>query len=357
MRILHVDTERGWRGGEQQLLYLVKGLKGKGFEQAVACRAGDELERRCRELGIKVIPLKGNQSSDCLRIAAVGKEFDVIHAHAAKAHTISALSKRFHKKPVVYTRRVYYPPKNNFPTRLKYRLTDRVVAISEPVKEVLERELPFLKGKVTVIPSSVDVKELNQTINPKKVEEIKRELGGKPLIGTLAALTEEKGIPELIDAAEIVLKKLPSAKFVVFGEGKLRKELERLIEKKGLKENFLLYGFVKEVQNYAKALDLFVLPSRNEGLGSSLLIAMALKVPVVATEAGGTVEAVKDGETGILVPPENPGALAKGILKLVEDENLRNRLTENAFRLILNRFSVSAMVDSYVELYREVKGG
>ncbi len=357
MRILHVDTEKGWRGGEQQLLYLVKGLKEKGFNQAVACRVGDELEKRCRELGIRVIPLKGNQSSDCFRIAAVGKEFDAIHAHAAKAHTISALSKRFHKKPVVYTRRVYYPPKKNFPTRLKYRLTDRIVAISEPVKKVLERELPFLKGKVTVIPSSVEVKELNEKLNHKKVEEIKREIGGKPLIGTLAALTEEKGIPELIDAAEIVFKELPSAKFVVFGEGKLRKQLEKLIEKKGLKGKFILYGFVKDVPNYTKALDLFVLPSRNEGLGSSLLIAMALKIPVVATAVGGTVEAVKNGETGILVPPEKPKALSEEILKLIKDRELKERLTENAFSLILKKFSVSAMVDSYVELYREVKGG
>ena len=357
MRILHVDTEKGWRGGEQQLLYLAKGLKEKGFKQAVACRVGDELEKRCREEGIDVIPLKGNQSSDCLRVAAVGKKFDVIHAHSAKAHTISALSKRFHRKPVVYTRRVDYLPRKNAITRLKYRLTDRVVAISEAVKEILERELPFLKGKVAVIPSAVDVEEIERGLNPEKVKEIKEKLGGKPLIGTLAALTDQKDIPNLIGAAETVLRELPSAKFVVFGEGKLRKRLEKLIEEKGLKGQFILYGFVRDVPNYTKALDLFVLPSRNEGLGSSLLIAMALKVPVVATAVGGTVEAVKDGETGILVPPEDPKALSEGILKLVKDEKLRKRLTENAFHLILKKFSVSTMVDSYVELYREVKGG
>ncbi len=357
MRILHVDTERGWRGGEQQLFYLVKGLKKKGFKQAVACRTGDELEKRCREAGIEVIPLKGNQSSDCLRVAAVGKNFDIIHAHSAKAHTISALSKRFHRKPVVYTRRVDYLPKKNPITKLKYRLTDRVVAISEAVREILERELPFLNGKVSVIHSAVDVEEINRGLNLKKVREIKEKFGGKPLIGTLAALTEQKDIPNLISAAEIVLRELLSAKFVVFGEGKLRKSLEKLIEEKGLKEKFILYGFVKDVPNYTKALDLFVLPSKNEGLGSSLLIAMALKIPVVATAVGGTVEAVKDGETGILVPPENPKALSEGILKLIKDRELRERLTENAFSLILKKFSVSAMVDSYVELYREVKGG
>ena len=357
MRILHVDTERGWRGGEQQLFYLVKGLKERGFDQAVACRVGDELEKRCREIGVEVIPLKGNQTSDCLRLGAVGKRFDVIHAHSAKAHTVSALSKRFHRKPVVYTRRVDYSPKRNAVTRLKYRLTDRVVAISEAVKNVLERELPFLKGKVSVIPSAVDVDEIKRKVNPERVEEIKRELGGKPLIGTLAALTEQKDIPNFIEAAELVLRELPSAKFVVFGEGKLRKTLEEIVERKGLNGKFILYGFVRDVPNYTKALDLFVLPSRNEGLGSSLLIAMALKVPVIATEVGGTVEAVKHGDTGILVPPENPEALSEGILSLIKDESLKKKLTENAFQLVLKKFSVSTMVDSYVELYREVKGG
>lgn len=357
MRILHVDTERGWRGGEQQLLYLVKGLKEKGFKQAVSCRVGEELEKRCREEGIEVIPLKGNQTSDCLRLGVVGKRFDIVHAHSAKAHTISALSKKFHKKPIVYTRRVDYTPKKNAVTRLKYRLTDRVVAISEAVKEILEKELPFIRGKITVIPSAVDVKEVKRELNLKKVQEIKEKLGGKPLIGTLAALTEQKDIPNFIAAAELILKELPSAKFVVFGEGKLRKHLEKLIEKKGLKGKFVLYGFVRDVPNYTKALDLFVLPSKNEGLGSSLLIAMALKVPVVATQVGGTVEAVKNGYTGILVPPENPKALSEGILRLLKDENLQEQLKENAFRLVLNKFSVSAMVDSYVELYREAKGG
>jgi len=355
VKILHVDTEKGWRGGEQQLLYLIRGLRERGLECWVACRRGSEAEERFKREGFRVIPLSGNQALDILKLGRAGKEFDLIHAHAAKAHTVSALSKGLHRRPLIYTRRVDYPPRRNFLTALKYRLTDRVVAISGAVKEVLRGALGQIE--VEVIPSAVDLKEVEAAVEPAKVKRIKEELQGSPLIGSLAALTEQKDIPNFILAAKEVLKAYPGARFVVFGEGKLRGELQGVIEREGLKGKFILYGFVEDVPNYTKALDLFVLPSRNEGLGSSLLIAMALKVPVVATKVGGTVEAVKDGETGILVPPSNPKALGRAILELLKDSGLRERLTKNAYALVKERFTTGPMVNSYLNLYREVLEG
>jgi glycosyltransferase involved in cell wall biosynthesis len=352
VKILHVDTEKGWRGGEQQLLYLMRGLRKKGMECAVACRVNSESFKRFSEEGFRVIPLKGNQTSDILRLGVIAKEFDLVHAHAAKAHTVSALSKRLHRRPVVYTRRVDYPPRRNRLTGLKYRLTDRVVAVVEAVKDVLKERFPGLS--VDVIHSAVDLEEVESSINPERVREIREELGGEPLIGTLAALTGQKDIPNLIEAARIVLRELPEAKFVVFGEGKLREELQRLIEQKGLKGKFILYGFVREPALYARALDLFVLPSKNEGIGGANLIAMAVKVPVVATDVGGVREVVLNGETGILVPPSNPQALAEAILKVIRDEELRRRVVKKAYRLVKERFTVEPMVNSYLNLYREV---
>ncbi|WP_457754875.1 glycosyltransferase family 4 protein [Thermovibrio ammonificans] len=356
MKILHVDTEKGLRGGEQQLLYLVEGLKRRGVRQAVACRVGDRLFNRCRELGVEVIPLKGNQTSDLFRLGAVAKGFSLVHAHAAKAHTLAALSKKFHGKPVVYTRRVDYPPKLNRLTLLKYKLTDSVVAISKAVKGVLESSLPFLKGKVKVIYSAVDT-SLAGAVDPDRVEQIRRELGGEPIIGSFAALTHQKDIPNLIEAAGRVVKEYPFARFVVFGEGKLRKRLQALIEERELTGNFTLYGFVEDVPNYMKALDLFVLPSRNEGLGSVILTAMLLKVPVVATAVGGTVEVIENGKDGVLVPPESPKELAEAVLKLLSSPNLQRELTQNAYSKVVGRFCKEVMVDSYLELYGEVLGG
>ncbi len=353
MRILHVDTERGWRGGEQQLFYLVKGLKEKGFKQAVACRVGDELEKRCREAGIEVIPLKGNQLSDHLRIAVIGKEFDIIHAHSAKAHTISALSKRFHRKPVIYTRRVDYPPKKNSLTRLKYRLTDAVVAVSQKVKTVLEEELRIEREKLRVIYSVTDP-EIEKKVDKNVVERFRKSMGNKIIIGSTAALTKQKNIPNLIEAASIVVKEFPDTVFVVFGEGHLRKELESLIEKKCLKDHFKLPGFKRDIYNYIKAFDVFVLPSDNEGFSGAILNAMALKVPVVTTDAGGASEIIKNGENGIMVERRNPIKLAEGIIKVLRKPYLREKLIDNAYRIVTTKFSVNGMVKKYTEVYQEI---
>ncbi len=356
MKILHVDTERGWRGGEQQLLYLVKGLIERGVECAVACRVNEELFKRCKREGIEVIPLKGNQSSDLFRIGYVGKKFDVIHAHSAKAHTISALSKRFHRKKVVYTRRVDYPPKKNGLTRLKYSLTDKIAAVSRKVADVITEELRIPKEKVCVI-HSVTSDEIESSVNGRVVEEFRSRFKGKKIVGTVAALTRQKNIPNLIEAAKKVVEELPDTVFVLFGEGELEGELRELVKKEGLSENFLFMGFKENIQDYIKAFDLFVLPSDNEGFPGSLLHAMLLKVPVVSTDAGGVREVLKNFKTGIVVERGNPEELSKSIVRVLRDENLRKSLSEEGYRLVKSRFTVPSMVNSYLELYGEVLGG
>ena len=353
MRILHVDTEKGWRGGEQQLFYLVKGLLEKGIESVVACRKGDELEKRCQEAGIETIPLSGNQTADIFRLGAIGKKFDIIHAHAAKAHTISALSKKFHRKPVIYTRRVDYSPKKNRLTILKYRLTDKIVAVSNRVSEILQESLNLPSDRIKVIHSVVNI-EIEKKVDLKKVKKIREEIGGNPLIGTAAALTEQKNIPNFIEAAKILTKKYPEAKFVVAGEGELREELQLLINRLNLQEKFKLIGFKRDIYNYIKAFDLFVLPSDNEGFSGSLLNAMLLKVPVVSTDAGGAREVIVNGETGILVPRRNPQALADGISRLLEDEKLKSAVVLNAYQKVVDNFSVAKMVGAYMDTYGEV---
>lgn len=320
---------------------------------AVACRKNDALEKRCREEGIKIVPLSGNQIEGVFKIGIVGKEFDLIHAHAAKAHTISALSKIFHKKPVIYTRRVDYLPKKNIATNLKYALTDKVVAVSHAVFDVVRSNLNLPSNRIDIVHSVVDP-EIERKINSKKVKEIREKFYGKPIIGTAAALTEQKNIPNFIRAARILIDRYPEAKFIVAGGGELRGELQLLINRLNLKEKFKLIGFKRDIYNYIKAFDLFVLPSNNEGFSGSLLNAMMLKVPVVSTDAGGAKEVVANGETGILVSKGNPKALADGISRLLDDKELKRYVVLNAYENVIDNFSVTKMVDAYIEVYDEV---
>jgi len=352
MKILHVDTEKSWRGGEQQLLYLVKGLSERDCLSVVACRKGAPLEERCREAGVETLPLSGNQLADTVRLALAAKKYDVVHAHAANGHTIAVLSRMFHGRPVLYTRRVDYIPKAGFLTRRKYRATDRVIAITESVREILSRYgVPV--NRLRVIYSSVD-DHYGVTVDDRRVEEIRGRYMGMKIVGTVGALTEQKNHVNFIDAAKRALDKREDLVFLIIGEGHLRPMLSEKIKDEGLEGKVLLTGFKKDVQNYLKALDVFVLSSDYEGMGSILLAAMVLGVPVVSTDAGGAGEIVRDGETGLLVPKRNPPALAEAMLRICFDEGLRGYITAQAKENVKNRFLVSRMVNDYLELYNEI---
>ncbi len=354
MKILHVNTERGWRGGEQQLLYLIRGLKHRGINSTVACRKGEELEERCRKEGFETIPLSGNQLRDLLTIGIIGKDFDIIHAHAAKAHTISALSKYIHRRPVIYTRRVDYKPKENPLTRLKYKNTDVIVCVVERLNEIL-RNFGIEERKLRTIYSAVDI-NLRNLVDESKVKAIRKDTKGNPIIGNVGALTEQKNHENFIEAARIVLKTFPKAVFLILGEGHLRGKLENLIDRYNLKDRVKLLGFKRDIQNYIAAFDLFVLSSNNEGIGGSILQAMVLGKPVVATDAGGVREVVIDGKTGVLVKKRDPKALAFGISRLLGDPKLRKTLVNNALIFARENFSVDKMVDAYMKIYGEVLG-
>ncbi len=349
MRILHVDTQVGWRGGEQQLFLLVENLIKMNISTAIACKKNDELYRRCKEKGIKTVPLSGNQLLDSLKIAYIGKKFDVIHAHAAKAHTVCAFGKLFNKKSLVYTRRVDYKPKDNPITFFKYRNTNMIVAISEFVAKTIKAYIGT-DISVKVIYSAVDTK-LKNRVDDKKVLSIKDSYKGNIIVGSVAALTDQKNIPNLIKAATYVIKQYPKTQFIVLGQGRLKANLENMIKIEGLDERFKLVGFKRDIENYIKAFDIFVLPSDFEGLGSSILSAMILNVPVVATDAGGVREAVINNKTGLLIPRNNPTLLANAILNIMENSQLREYLTRHAYEFIISKFSVEHMVDKYLQIY------
>ena len=350
MRILHIDTQRGFRGGEQQLLWLTIGLKNRGFETAVAC-IEDEFHLRCLENGIETVKLSRNRLKNILEIARIGRDFDIIHAHASHAHTICALSKVFNKKPLVYTRRVDYKPKNDPITKFKYRNTDKIVCVARYVCEVLRHTVGIEDFEVIHSATNPLLEENNNT---KKVKVLKEQFKHSTIIGTATALTEQKNIPNLIRAAEVILKKRKNIVFLVAGKGYLRDKLEKLVKKKGLSDRFKFIVFKKDIENYIKAFDLFVLPSDYEGLSGAALNAMLLKVPVVSTDAGGLSEVVFNKETGLLVKRNKPEDLAKAIEVVLDNGDLRKKIVENAYKLVNENFSVDKMVEKYVKLYKQL---
>ncbi|AEA33312.1 glycosyltransferase family 4 protein [Hippea maritima] len=350
MKVLHVDTEKGFRGGEQQLLWLAEGLAQKGIDTAVAC-IEDKLYLRCSEAGIKTIKLSKSRVKNIKKLIKISDDFDIIHAHTSNAHTICALAKIFKNKPLIYTRRVDYKPKGDPITKFKYKITDKIICVARYVCEVLRHTIGI--EELVVIHSSTNPL-LEKMVDPEKVRNIKNQFKPLKIIGTATALTTQKNIPNLIEAAEIVLKRRSDVVFLVVGEGALKDKIRELIERKKMAEKFKLIGFKKDIENYIKAFDLFVLPSDFEGLSGAVLNAMLLKIPVVSTDAGGLSEVVFDKETGILVQRNNPEILAKAIETVLEDKDLRKKIVENAYRLVKENFSVDKMVEKYIKLYKEL---
>jgi glycosyltransferase involved in cell wall biosynthesis len=361
--ILHLNTARTWRGGEKQTLYLSRYLQERGYPSAVICQDDSELHRRLRDMSLKGYPVRMRSEFDVFSAIAIAKIMKrlkpgILHMHTAHAHTLGMLSNLFYRIPInVVSRRVDFRVGRNFLSRLKYRFPDAYIAVSDAVRAVLiEDGIP--EGRVVTIHSG---------IVPYSSEEIKTDylfdefrgidnLKGRIRLVNVAALTHQKDQATLIGAMDCLVKS--DRRFILFivGDGELKRSLLELTETLGLQDHIVFTGFRDDAINFIKFSDLFVLSSRWEGLGTSIIDAMALGRPIVATETGGIPELIESGESGILVERENPVQFAEAIRRLVFDDALRNRISEMAHRKA-REFSIERTVSRTIELYETLLDG
>jgi len=177
---------------------------------------------------------------------------------------------------------------------------------------------------------------------------------GAPVVGNVAALVPHKGQRHLVEAARLVIQEMPDVRFVILGEGELREPLERQVHEHHLQKHVLLPGFRTDVIGCIKGFDLFTMSSVTEGLGTSLLDAMACARPIVATSAGGIPEIVEDGVNGLLVPPRDHAALADAIVRMLKDPARRQRMGDDGLARVTARFTVDRMVEQTAEVYARV---
>jgi L-malate glycosyltransferase len=353
VRILHLNNENGWRGGERQVLLLAVALQERGVANTIACRPGSLLEQRARESQIPTVPLAGNAlfaAFDLLRAAA---GFDLIHCHTGRTHSIAAASALRHRKPVLVTRRVDFPPRPSRFNRFKYRTAAKIVCISEFIATQLrERGVP--PHKLTVIRSAVPLSRPQQT---ESVGKLRNELGvpvDQRIVGNIAALVGHKDHATFLRAAREIVAKRNDVTFVVIGEGNLHADLLRLRRELDLEQKVQFPGYLPEAERFLPAFDVFAMSSCMEGLGSIILDAFAAGVPVAATAAGGIPELVHDGETGLLAPVGDAPTLAASILRLLDNRIEADQLAQRAKRWVADKCSVDHMADRYLKVYREV---
>lgn len=365
MRTLHVDTELAWRGGQRQVLLLLEGLVRRGVGATLASPEKSPLFERARSAGIAVVHMAARNDADlvaAMRLAGLlrRKRFGILHCHTGRAHGIALLSRRLvpvsSRPKIVVSRRVAFASAS-FLLRWKFAGADCVIAVSQAVKRGLVAA-GIDPERISVVRDGIPLSEAPP--DPAERDRVRRLLHLAPadrLVLNVAHLSAEKGQSDLIAAAPRIHAAVPNSRVAIVGGGKLREQLEREAAAAG-DAPILLAGFwpPERISSLLAAASVFVLPSRQEGLGSILLEAMAAGVPVVAASAGGIPDIVRDGSTGLLVPPGDPDALAAAVVRLLGDQALAARLAAAALEFVRKEGSADRMVEETIGVYRELAG-
>jgi glycosyltransferase involved in cell wall biosynthesis len=357
--VLHVDTERGWRGGERQALWLAREMDRRGYGSILAARRGEPLSARAAEAGLTVVdcsPFGEIDPRAAWRLRGVIRDhrIDIVHAHTAHAVAVAALAMLGTSVPLVISRRVDFPLRTNAGTRWKYGRASVVIAISQAVARVLATS-GVAADRIVVVPDGVDVGRVVTRTTPETLASLGVSENGR-LIVQVAQLVGHKDPLNFVRAMARVVEVVPGAQGLLVGDGPLRSDVEREIHRLGLESSVHLAGYRTDADSLLAAADVACLSSREEGMGSVLLDALVFGVPIAATTAGGIPEVVVHGESGLLASPENPTALGDAIATLLADGELRRRLAQTA-RARAGEFSVERMADRTVSVYEEALSG
>jgi glycosyltransferase involved in cell wall biosynthesis len=357
---LHIDTARSWRGGQSQVMYTVLGLRALGDRAALVAHPEGELLRRMSE-GLDLIPLAPSHEIDLAaawRLSRVIKQLgpDVVHAHdphaVAAASVALSITSPSPRPVLVASRRVEFRIAHNSFSRWKYGQIDGFIANSGAIRDRLVADgIP--PHTITVVNEGVDVERIVRLTAANVHAELYLPTHA-PVIGNVAALVPHKGQRHLIDAAALVVREVPDARFVIVGNGELREPLEKQIKDAHLERHVFLAGFRVDALELTKGFDLFAMSSVSEGMCTALVDAMAASKAAVATVAGGIPEVMVDGETGFLVPPRDHRAMAEKIVMLLKDAPLRARMGAAALARARERFTVERMVDGTAAVYEHL---
>lgn len=363
LRVLHIGTERRWRGGENQIRLLIEGSAGR-VAHAVAYPAGSPGLARFTSLA-PVVPLRRaapTSLADVLALRRFCREHDIgiLDAHSGNAHTLALLvAAGLPRTAVVVHRRVASRIRPGLYNRWKYRSprVARFVAISAYIGEALAASgVP--RERIAVVHSGVPLVTAGAEARAAAGTAWRRRLGLAPecvLFGNASALTGEKGYPVLLDALAR-LRGIAAFPFhcLIAGDGPLRPALEQQAEAAGIAGDVTFLGHIDDVAGLLSGLDVLVMPSRREGLGTLLLDATLAGCTLAATAAGGIPEIVHDDATGLLSPPDDAATLAANLARLGADPLLRRRLHAAALDLVRRDYAVERMVAGNLDVYAAV---
>lgn len=356
MKVLLVDLETAWRGGQNQALLILRGLQARSHDAELVAAQNSELGKRAAQLGIPVHFVSRGffrlSSAQALRDLLRKMQFDVIHAN--EAHAVSAvwLARAHRRMPFIISRRVGYPIGKSRFARSRYAAACRIVANSHWVAAQAEASgVP--KHLLTVVHEGTEIPPrftVDQRLSARERWKIPADA---PLLGCVGVLLPDKGQEWLIRALAQVRQTFPQARLLLAGDGLCRSKLESLAVELGLRDAVIFAGFVADIASVYAALDVFLLPSFFEALNNSLLAAMAYEIPSIAFQRGALGEIMEDGKSGLLVSGPNVEEIRDAILRILQDRDLAKRLSAGARKRVEENFSAEKMVDGMLRVYQE----
>ncbi len=366
VKILLLATHLNTGGITRYLLTLVKGLQRSGHEVWIATSGGDR-EADFVELGRGIVLLKVDiktKSEASWKLIAAFPQLkhiiqqvsiDIIHANTRVTQILAWWLSLFTRRPFVSTCHGFF--KTRWFRRLVPAWGRAVIAISDPVRDHLINDFKVKPANVRLIPNGVDSAEFYPLPFSEKThlkEQFK--VSGHPVVGIIARLSVVKGIDVLLRAGATLVKKHSQLRLLIVGVGPEEAELRKLTEELQITAAVTFLPVVNRTVELLNLMDIFVLPSRQEGLGLSVLEAQAVGLPVVASKVGGLASLLQDGQTGLLVPPENPELLARAIGYLIDQPEYAARIAEAGRVHVQEHFAADRMVQTTIELYQEMLG-
>jgi glycosyltransferase involved in cell wall biosynthesis len=355
VKILHLSSERSWRGGEQQIAYLIDGLKAFGCESIVAVREKSVFHDYCLKNEIAHFPLGFRSELDIItalkikRIALENK-VDIVHLHTGKGHGIGVLSSCMGMDlPMVLSKRTDFPIKDNFFSRYKFNFSGikKILCVSKKIKEIIDADLIDSNRSVTVY-SGIDLKKFKFE---KKF--FFHQLFDLPvhikLVGNTSAIADQKDYFTFVRTAKEVSKKRDDVRFLIIGSGPMENEIREFVRELKMEKIVLFTGFLTNLPEVLFNLDVFLITSKTEGLGTSILDAHACGLPVVGTDAGGIGEVVIDGKTGSLCLIGDEKSLAEKVLSRLQDHELFDSQS------FVQKFSKENTAKMTFDVYQQIK--
>lgn len=358
IKLMHIVFSLECGGLERIAVELSKKLNNGRFDISIYCLdAMGELTNEAQNSGIEVLLAKRRPGFDFtlpIRLAYTlrKKRVDVVHTHNMGPLFYGTLGAKLAGVPVVINTRHGRAQKRT--NAYIWQSNDAIVAISQDARDEMVKWNHIPSDKLRVIYNGIDIAKYSA--NNNGFLEMKRALqldSAAYIIGTVARLSPEKDQYTLIEAFAEITKKIDGVHLAIVGDGPLRNELEVLSRRLGISNQVHFLGFRKDVADILKLFDVFVLSSLMEGVSLTLLEAMAVAKPVVATDVGGNPEVIVDGVTGFLVPSKDPKKLTNAIIALHNNREFAHKMGEAGRKRVEGRFSSDRMIKEYENLYEE----